>query len=95
MKTLYDDVCYDVSRTCKCESECDIIDHCHDITIANVINAIKNMKRGKSDGFDGLTSDYIINGSPTLFKYLSILFTCMIRYHFALTSYGISTIVPI
>ena len=32
--------------------------------IAAVDDAIKKLKIGKSDGYDGLTSDYIINGTP-------------------------------
>ena len=38
------------------------------------------MKRGKSDDYDGLTSDYLINGTGTLFYYISVLFSCMLTH---------------
>ena len=43
---------------------------------------IKKLKPGKSDGFDGLTSDYLINASPLFYVYLSHLFTDMLYYCF-------------
>ena len=47
------------------------------VTMDAIINAIKHLKRGKSDGFDGLSTDYFIIVSPLLSEYLSCLFTCM------------------
>ena len=40
------------------------------------------IKPGKGDGFDGLTSDYLINASSLLYVYLSHLFTTMLYYCF-------------
>ena len=36
------------------------------VTMDAIINAIKDLKPRKSDGFDGLSTDYFINGSPLL-----------------------------
>ena len=56
-----------------------------------------HLKRGKNDGYGGLTSDYIINGTPLLFQYLSILFSLMLSHCYAPSTYSfcISTMVPI
>ena len=50
MSQLYHDVC---SETSDCK------DHGHCISSDSVHEALKLMKRGKSDGYDGLTSDYL------------------------------------
>ena len=50
MSQLYQDVC---SETGECK------DHDHCISSDSVHEALKVMKRGKSDGYDGLTSDYL------------------------------------
>ena len=49
----------------------DIVSGCNDrdsftVTMDASINAIQHLKPGKSDGFDGLFTDYFINGSPLL-----------------------------
>ena len=62
---------------------------------SNIKDAINKLKRGKNDGYDGLTSDYIINGTPLLFHYLSILFFLMLSHCYAPSSFCISTMVPI
>ena len=55
----------------------------------------QKLKPGKSDGFDGLTSDYLINASPLFYVYLSHLFTNMLYYCFTPKSFCISTMIPI
>ena len=56
---------------------------------------IKKLKIGKSDGYDGLTSDYIINGTPSLTHYLSVLFSLMLSHCYTPTSFCVSTMIPI
>ena len=63
--------------------------------IYNIKDAINKFKRGKNDGNDGLTSDYIFNGTLLLFHYLSILLFLMFSHCYALSSFCISTMVPI
>ena len=50
MSQLYQDVC---SETSECKNH----DHC--ISSDFVHNVLKLMKRGKNDGYDRLTSDYL------------------------------------
>ena len=49
----------------------------------------------KNDGFDGLSSDYILNAPMSLFEILSVLFTCMLHHSYSPDSFCLSTIVPI
>ena len=37
------------------------------------------MYRGNNDGYDGLTSDYCIHGTPLFFNYIAVLFSTMIK----------------
>ena len=55
----------------------------------------KKLKPDKSDGFDGLTSDYLINASLLFYVYLSHLITIMLYYCFTPKSFCISTMIPI
>ena len=85
---LYNTVCEEINVDCEDSYN-------HTIHVDDVIRSIKCLKSGKSDGFDGLTSDYIINGSPLLFKYISCLFTCMLSHCYIPTSFSVSTMIPI
>ena len=86
MDNLYEEVCKD-SLYCS--------DHKHIITLSDIDNAMKKMKRGKGDGYDGLTSDFLINGTETLFYYISVLFSCMLTHCCIPDSFSMSTMVPI
>ena len=66
-KELYSYVCNDIV------SDCNDRDY-FTVTMDAIINAIKNLKPKKSDGFDGLSTDYFINDSPLLPEYLSCIF---------------------
>ena len=61
-----------MKKVCKDSLYCS--DHKYAITLSDIDNAIKQMKRGKGDGYDGLTSDYLINGTETLFYYICFIF---------------------
>ena len=56
-KELYSYVCNDI--VCDCNDR-----DTFTVTMDAIINAIKHLKPGKSDGFDGVSTDYFINGSP-------------------------------
>ena len=43
---------------------------------------VKLINKGKNDGYDGLSSDYIINGTQLFYKYISVLFTLMLKYYY-------------
>ena len=91
MNELYIDVTVDISSNCICESEC----HTHVISSINIQSALKLLKSGKNEGFDGLTSDYLLNASPLLYEYLSFLFTCMLHHSFSPSTFCIFTLIPI
>ena len=57
MRELYSDV-NDIINCCLYG------DYSHAIGDSSVDDAIKKLKTGKSDSYDGLTSNYIINGTP-------------------------------
>ena len=44
------------------------------LAIAVLIMPLKKLKLNKSDGYDGLTSDYINNGTPLLTHYFCCYF---------------------
>ena len=71
MNTLYNEV---NDGICHCS-----INHSHNINSSNIKNAINKLKRGKNNGCDGMTSDYLINSTPLLFYfyYVSIFFSIM------------------
>ena len=80
MNVLYNEV---NDSICHCSGK-----HSHNINSSNIKDAINKLKRGKNDG---LTSDYIINGTPLWFHYLSILFSLMLSHCYAPSSFCIST----
>ena len=80
-KTLNNTICYECIN--------------HIVNVNDVENSIKKQKPGKSDGFDGLTPEYLINASPLFYVYLSHLFTTLLYYCFSLKSFCISTMIPI
>ena len=53
------------------------------------------LKGGKNDGFDGLTSDFILNGTDLLCQHLSTLFLLMLSHCIAPSSFCMSTMIPI
>ena len=52
----------------------------YNITVPDVMNAVTHLKDGKSDGYEGLSSDHFIHGNRQLYVLLSILFTLFLRY---------------
>ena len=48
--------------------------------LVDVLDAVKNIKRGKHDGNSGYLSDHIINSSPRVYVQLSLLFSSMLSH---------------
>ena len=93
---LYNNVCLDTSNYClQLIVIIDCKTHCHSISYNDVLHAIKCLKSAKSDGFEGLTSDYFCKGTPLLYECMSFLFTSMIKHNYSPAKFGISTIIPI
>ena len=64
-------------------------------TVTDVMNAIANLKSGKSDGLERLFSDHFIHGTHSLYVILSILFTSMLSHGFSPNSMILGTMIPI
>ena len=62
-------LCYDMDNS---ES------HLHYLNVETVSCAISKMNAGKSDGYDGLTLDYLKNGSDLLYSCITLLFNCIL-----------------
>jgi hypothetical protein len=72
--------------------------HCynkHTTNIKQVKDAVKQLKRGKTDGDLGHTSDHIIHGTERLYTSLSMLYSCMVTHGYVPDGMLLSTIIPI
>ena len=78
-----------MSRVQKCNDES------YKITVPDVMNAVTHLKDGKSDGYEGLSSDHFIHGNRQLYVLLSILFTLFLRHGFSPDSMILGTMIPI
>ena len=98
--TLYNSVPYDtnhmkliereiMSRVQKCSGES------YNITVPDVMNAVTHLKDGKSDGYEGLSSDHFIHSNRQLYVLLSILFTLFLRHGFSPDSMILGTMISI
>ena len=67
----------------------------HVISRDDIVNSVKQLRPGKNDGFDGLSSDYILYAPMSLFEILSVLFTCMLHHSYSPDSFCLSIMVPI
>ena len=87
MRSLYNDVSECI---CNCSDN-----HSHKITESDIGDAIRKLNSSKGDGYEELTSDYLNNGTQTLFHYLCTLFSLMLSHCLPPKSFCMSTIVPI
>ena len=94
MSELLKDITDDISGNCLCSTSCGS----YGISRDGIVNSVKQMRPGKNDGFDGLSSDYILIKKKcpmSFFKILSVLFTCMLHHSYSPDSFCLSTMVPI
>jgi len=61
----------------------------------DVFNAVSYLKCNESDGFIGLSSDYLINACNELFVHISCLFPGLIIHGAVTDDMTVSTLVPI
>ena len=87
---LYNSVPFDTEEMKRIESE--VLsrvqrgsDNNYCITVQDVMNAVTNLKLGKSDELEGLFSDHFINGTRKLYIFLYIFFTLFLCYSFSPT----------
>lgn len=76
------------SECCKGTCGCN-----HSVSTERVVEAVKLLKRGKSDGI--LYTDHLINGGLKLHTFISLLFTAMTRHGYCPPTLLASTIIPI
>ena len=74
---------------CVCSTSCGS----HVISRDSIVNSVKQMRPGKNDGFDGLSSDYNLNAPMSLFEILSVLFTCILHHSYSPSSFCLSIMV--
>ena len=87
MQLLYDNVWERV--------KCSVNEDCINIDISVVKHSISKLKAGKHDGFDRLSSDFILNGTELLDHHLSTLFTLIWSHCYAPVSFCMSTMIYI
>ena len=87
MQSLYDTVYECVN--------CTSADHHQNIDYSSVKHSISKLKGGKNDCFDGLSSDFILNGTELLCHHLSNLFSLMLSHCCSPTSFCMTTMIPI
>ena len=59
-----------MSRVQKCNNES------YNITVPDVMNAVTHLKDGKSDGYEGLSSDHFIHGNRQLYVFYPFYLLC-------------------
>ena len=67
----------------------------HYFKVDTFISSAKILRIGKSDGCDGLTSDYILNGSRLLYTVIMFPFNCILLHGYVPSSFCISTLIQI
>ena len=88
MQLLYDNVC----ERFKCTAN----EVCINIDISAVRHSIlSKLKVGKHNGFDALSSDFILNSTELLCQHLSTLFSLMLSHCYSPDSFHMSTMIPI
>ena len=65
------------------------------VNVKNILEALRKIKLGKSDGETGLSTDYLKNGSHKLHVYISILFSVMLSHGYVPKAMRTSSIIPI
>ena len=68
-------------------------DYC--ISSGSVHEALKMMRRGKCDGYDGHTSNCIKNGTQMLTRYMALFFTGILKHVETLNILRITTLILI
>ena len=67
----------------------------HNVSVSDVLNAVKKMKLNKSDANFELYSNNVIYACEQLFVHLSILFNSMLVHGFCPKAMNVSTLIPI
>ena len=68
---------------------------CCSIDVCEVLQAVRWLKPGKSDGYVGLSSDYFLHACNELCVHVSLLFSGLLIYGCIPEELSISTVIPI
>ena len=61
----------------------------------DVLESLKSLASGKSDGYLGIYSDHLLYGTDKLFLYIAKLFKCMLTHGYTPSDMRVGTIIPI
>ena len=86
-QTLYDGFAFSHDTSCNCAN--------YNITIDDTLDAVFDMKDGKSQDDDGLSAEHFKNGPLILFIKLTSLFKSMLMHGFVPEQFRFGTITPI
>jgi Reverse transcriptase (RNA-dependent DNA polymerase) len=81
---------YNLKRSNYCGSP-----HIYEFDVELVERTVRNMKRGKAAGLDGLTVDHLINCHPAIYSILSMIFNMLVKYGVVPDDFCKSYTVPI
>jgi len=65
------------------------------IDVFEVLQGVRRLKPGKSDGYVGLTSDYFMHACNELYVHVAILFTGLLVHSCIPEDLSICTVIPI
>ena len=90
MKLLKDELDSDITNMC-CQNVC-ANNHC--FTVDEIVESIRQLKKGKHTGKSPLYSDHIIHSSHIFWIYLALLFSAMLSHNFAPQNILMCNIIP-
>ena len=67
----------------------------HNVTVADIYEAIIKQKTGKATGLDDIAMEAFIYGGPRLGVHLALLFNCFISHSYLPSTFMDSMIVPL
>jgi hypothetical protein len=68
---------------------------CCDITVEEVDNSVRKLKKGKAAGVDSLTAEHVLFAHPIIVVCLTRLFNLMIQHSFVPDSFGVGVMIPL
>ena len=83
----YNDLCSSHEENCRCAD--------YSISIENTMDAVFNLKKGKSADDHGLSAEHFLNAPFNVYEQLTILFNAMLLHSFVPDQFKLGTIIPI
>ena len=83
----YDNLCSSHEENCTCNNFA--------FSVENTMDAVFNLKNGKSIDDDGISAEHFLNAPYTVFVQLTFLFNAMLMHSFVPSQFKLGTIIPI